>query len=99
MAYGVNAPIPSLEQAAQWQPDDRARAVIARERDRSIVGTPQSVVERMVELQELFAVDEAIVLTVAASYRARLRSCELLAEAFELDRAQRSTGLHHEDRK
>jgi len=70
-----------------------------RERDRSIVGTPQSVVARMVELQELFAVDEAIVLTVAASYRARLRSCELLAEAFELDRAQRSTGLHHEDRK
>ena len=88
MAYGVNAPIPSLAQAAGWQPDERARAVIARERARSIIGTPETVAERMTELAALFDVDEAIVLTVAASYRARLRSYELLASAFQLDAAE-----------
>ena len=40
-------------------------------------------------LQERFEADELIVLTVAGSYRARLRSYELLAEAFEL-----APGLH-----
>jgi hypothetical protein len=38
----------------------------------------------MLELQELFAADEIVVLTVAASYEARQRSYQLLAEAFEL---------------
>ena len=88
MAYGLNAPIPSLEQAGGWRPDERARAVIARERARSIVGTPDSVAQRMAELKDLYAADEVVVLTVAASYAARLRSYELLAQAFELDRAE-----------
>ena len=87
MAYGMNAPIPTVEQARDWQPDERARAVIAHERPRSIIGTPQRVVERMLALQASFEADEVIVLSVAASYAARLRTYELLAQAFELDRA------------
>ena len=84
MAYGVNAPIPSLEQAAQWQPDERAREIALAERSRSIVGTPEVVVERMLQLKDLYQADELIVLSVAPSYAARQRTYELLAEAFEL---------------
>jgi luciferase family oxidoreductase group 1 len=86
MAYGMNAPIPTVEQARDWRPDERARAVIAHERPRSIIGTPQRVVERMLALRASFEADEVIVLSVAASYAARLRTYELLAQAFELDR-------------
>lgn len=86
MAYGLNAPIPSLAQARDFEPDEHARAVIARERARSIVGTPERVAERMAELRDSFGADEVVVLTVAASYEARMRSYELLAQAFELDR-------------
>lgn len=85
MAYGLNAPIPSLEQAREQRYSEHDRMLIERERSRSIVGTPERVRERIEALRSQFDADEIIVLTVAGSYKARLRSCELLAEAFQLN--------------
>ena len=48
---------------------------------------PDDVRDTLVELQERFDADELIVLTVAGSYPARLRSYQLLAEAFKPGRA------------
>jgi luciferase family oxidoreductase group 1 len=88
MAFGVNAPIPSIEEARELFASDRLgpreHAIIERERPRSVIGPPEIVVERLLAIQREFAADEIIVLTVAGSYAARLRSYELLAEAFEL---------------
>ena len=92
MALGLNLPIPNLDEAREifesGQIGARELSIIVRERPRSIIGTPSVVAERLLELQAEFAADEIVVLTVAASYRARLRSCELLAEAFDLSRAR-----------
>ncbi len=82
MAYGVNAPIPSLEQAGRWRPDPEAARIALAERPRSLVGTVGAVTDRLRALQEAFAADELIVLSVAPSYAARLRTYELLADAF-----------------
>ncbi|SIT38863.1 conserved hypothetical protein [Paraburkholderia piptadeniae] len=87
MAYGLNAPIPSIEQGLAQEYGEREVLVIDREKPRSIIGTPESVTERLHALQEQFDADELIVLTVAGSYRARLRSYELLAGAFELGKS------------
>jgi luciferase family oxidoreductase group 1 len=84
MAYGLNAPIPNVEQGLAQEYGERERLVIDREKPRSIIGTPERVTERMLALQEQFQADELVVLTVAGSYRARLRSYELLADAFQL---------------
>jgi luciferase family oxidoreductase group 1 len=84
MAYGLNEPIPTIEQGIAQEYGEREQLVIDREKQRSIIGTPQSVTERLHALQEQFKADELIVLTVAGSYRARTRSYELLAEAFQL---------------
>jgi luciferase family oxidoreductase group 1 len=86
MAYGVNAPIPDIEQGRRHGAElsERDRLIIERERPRSIIGTPDQVAERMLALQQQFGADEVIVLTVAASYAARLKSYELLAQAFQL---------------
>jgi luciferase family oxidoreductase group 1 len=86
MAYGLNEPIPTIEQGVAQEYGERERLVIDREKPRSIIGTPEAVTERLHALQEQFDADELIVLTVAGSYRARLRSYELLAEAFQLER-------------
>ncbi|MDR5749757.1 MULTISPECIES: LLM class flavin-dependent oxidoreductase [unclassified Caballeronia] len=86
MAYGLNMPIPSIEQGAAQHYGERELNVIAREKNRSIIGTPERVTEALHALQERFDADELIVLTVAGSYRARSRSYQLLAEAFELGR-------------
>jgi luciferase family oxidoreductase group 1 len=85
MAYGINAPIPSIEQSTNnTEFSDRDRTIIERERPRSIIGTPDQVTERMLALQQQFDADEIVVLTVAGSYAARLKSYELLAQAFDL---------------
>ena len=84
MAYGLNAPIPNIEQGLAQEYGEREQLVIDREKPRSIVGTPEQVTGRMLALQEQFQADELVVLTVAGSYRARLRSYELLAGAFQL---------------
>ncbi|MGF6775577.1 LLM class flavin-dependent oxidoreductase [Paraburkholderia sp. GAS334] len=86
MAYGLNAPIPSIEQGLAQEYGEREQLVIDREKPRSIIGTPETVTERMLAVQAQFQADELIVLTVAGSYRARLRSYELLADAFQLAR-------------
>ncbi|WP_250471440.1 LLM class flavin-dependent oxidoreductase [Caballeronia sp. GAFFF1] len=87
MAYGLNQPIPSIAQGVAQQYGERERAVIAHEKARSIIGTPERVTEKLHALQEQFDADELIVLTVAGSYAARSRSYQLLADAFALGRS------------
>ena len=84
-AYGLNVPIPTLAQARARQYSEPELRAIAAEQPRNIIGTPESVAARMRELQAQFQADEIVVLTVAASYAARRRSYELLAEAFALN--------------
>jgi luciferase family oxidoreductase group 1 len=86
MAYGINAPIATVEEAKaraqHYAPRDLA--IIERERPRSIIGTPGDVAARIRAVQEQFQADEVVVLSVAASYQARLHSYELLAREFGL---------------
>lgn len=82
-ARGINRPIPSIASARMTQYSSHEIAIIDHERARNIVGTPDQVVERMLRIQSDFAADEIVVLTVAGSYKARLRSTQLLAEAFK----------------
>jgi alkanesulfonate monooxygenase SsuD/methylene tetrahydromethanopterin reductase-like flavin-dependent oxidoreductase (luciferase family) len=84
MALGLNAPIPSIEQGGGQEYGARELAIIEHEKARSIIGTPDRVADRVRALQSRFKADELIVLTVAGSYAARLRSYELLADAFDL---------------
>jgi luciferase family oxidoreductase group 1 len=81
MAYGINAPIATVEEARARiaHLSERDRLVIERERPRAIIGTPDLVAERAAQLAELFGADELVILTVAPDYRARERSYELLA--------------------
>jgi luciferase family oxidoreductase group 1 len=80
---GEHGPFPSLSEARAhgWTPFERIGA--DRER-RLIVGTPGSVRTSIEELIERNAADEALVVTIAPDYASRLRSYELLAEAFVL---------------
>lgn len=83
-AYGLNQPIPTVAQAKAMNYTAQDLAAIDSQRPRNIIGTPEQVAERMRAVKDSFAADEIVVLTVAASYAARTRSYELLAEVFEL---------------
>jgi luciferase family oxidoreductase group 1 len=84
MARGFDAPIATAEQALAIEYSDADRALMARERMRAVIGTPEKVKTRLTHLCNEFAADELMVVTITGDYASRLRSYELLAEVFEL---------------
>ena len=56
-------------------------------RRRALVGSPQSVRERLLELVASYGADEAIIVCITYSHEARMRSYELLAQELALPAA------------
>ncbi|MEO8158887.1 MAG: LLM class flavin-dependent oxidoreductase [Betaproteobacteria bacterium] len=90
MASGREAPIASVEEAQAYPYTDRDRAIIQRERSRAIIGTPDKVKTRLLEIAEAYAADELMVVTITGDYASRMRSYELLAAEFSQDPAART---------
>jgi len=84
MSRGQEEPILTVEEALSRPLDAADRELIERERARAVIGTPESVKARLLELKEQFQADELIVITITGDYASRLRSYELLAQAFNL---------------
>ena len=84
MRTGQTGPVPSPEEAraAGWSPRAPLAGPMA---ERLIVGTPETVRQRVEAAAEAADADEVMVMTVVHDPAARLRSYELLAEAFALD--------------
>jgi luciferase family oxidoreductase group 1 len=84
MDYGVNAPVPNHDEAARYPYTEADLRRIAYHRRRVVAGTPASVHKHLVELAETFGADELMAITITGDYGSRLRSYELLAQAFDL---------------
>ena len=84
MAHGVNAPVPTVEEARAYPYTEADRRHIARDRSRVVLGTPAAARDGLLALQREFEADELMVITVTGDYESRLKSYELLAEAFSL---------------
>jgi len=87
MDYGVNAPVPTLEEAERYPYTDTDRQRIAHHSRRVVLGTPDVVKQRLLEIQAEFEADEMMVITITGDYDSRLHSYELLANAFGLSSA------------
>ena len=85
MATGRESRILPTEQALAWEYSDQERAIIQRERQRALIGTPDVIKEKLLEIQAAFEADELMVITITGDYASRLRSYELLADTFSLD--------------
>ena len=81
---GVTAPVPTVEQAESYDYSEADRALVARNRRRCVWGTAAQVRDGLAALAASYGVDEVVVLTICPTFAARLRSYELLAEAFGL---------------
>ena len=78
---GIQAPFPTLEEAEAYPWTAQERDEVARTR-RVVSGSPHTVRTRIEALAHEYGADEVMVLTIAPDYDLRLRSYELLAEAF-----------------
>jgi len=88
---GRMAPYPSVEEAEAYPYSPHELAFVRHVRGRTVVGAPEQVKERLFGLAAEYAADEPVVVTITHDLKARLRSYELLAEVFELERREESS--------
>ncbi|MFA8438149.1 LLM class flavin-dependent oxidoreductase [Pueribacillus sp. YX66] len=77
--------LPTIEMAQSYNYTRYERKFIEENRKRMIVGSPKTVKARIEQLAKAYDTDEVIVVTNAHQYEHRIRSFELLAQAFELE--------------
>ncbi len=83
---GRPGPFPSIEEALAYRYTPRERAIVEYNRQRTIAGAPEQVRDRLVALGAAYGADEFVIVTITHDFKARVRSYELLAEVFGLNR-------------
>ena len=76
--------IPSPDEALAYPYTTQDLPYLEHMRERSIYGSPAEVREQLLALAEQYDVDELVVVTITYDFEARMRSYELLAQAFAL---------------
>ena len=79
--------VPSVETAQRFLAASDGRDSPAMRRRRVVVGTPATVRSELERVARVYHADEVIVVTITHEHRARVRSYELIAEAFGLSPA------------
>jgi luciferase family oxidoreductase group 1 len=75
---------PSVEEAERYPYSPRELAIAHHARQRTMAGSPEQVRAHLRALAAEYGVDELVVVTITHDPKARLRSYELLAQAFGL---------------
>lgn len=81
---GRPIPFPSPEEALAQPLSSQEEKLLSSVTKRSIVGTAAQVREKLTALADAHGAEELVVVTITYDYASRLRSYELLAEAFGL---------------
>lgn len=77
--------VPSVEKALAYPYTPAQKQFLATMEGRFIYGDPKRVKERLLALGEEYGTDDFVIVTICHRFEDRLRSYELLAEAFDLD--------------
>jgi luciferase family oxidoreductase group 1 len=81
---GRPIPFPSPEEALGYDFTEQELRLLAGIEKRAIVGTASAVRSRLLELAERHGAEEIVIVTITYDYASRLKSYELLANAFAL---------------
>jgi alkanesulfonate monooxygenase SsuD/methylene tetrahydromethanopterin reductase-like flavin-dependent oxidoreductase (luciferase family) len=81
---GKPSAFPSPKEALEYRYNDWEQQLARAARAHFTAGTPDEVQPRLLELAARCQADEIMVMTMAHSHVARVRSYELLAECFQL---------------
>ena len=84
MATGRESTILPTEEACTYEYSETEKAIIKRERNRVVLGTPKNIKHQLIDLKHQFEADELMILTITGSYASRIRSYERIATAFDL---------------
>jgi luciferase family oxidoreductase group 1 len=81
---GKLGPVPTIEEAEAYPYTEAERRRIAMNRGRYVLGTPDQVRTKLVALAEEHQADELVIVTITPDFQSRLKSYELVAQAFGL---------------
>lgn len=84
---GKRGTVPTVEEALSYPYSPWERERVEVNRRRMIVGTPEEVKSKLLDLSQRYEVEELMVVTITNDFQDRLRSYELLADAFGLSKA------------
>jgi luciferase family oxidoreductase group 1 len=84
MARGIDAPVPTLEEAQAHRYSEPERTYVEQQRSRLVHGDPAEVRDKLLALAEQHAADELMVITITGDYESRKQSYRLLARALNL---------------
>ena len=76
---------PSVEEAETYPYTEQELAIVHHAKRRTIAGAPEQVRDRLLDLSGAYGAAELMIVTITFDFKARLRSYQLLAEAFGLD--------------
>ena len=76
--------IPTVEEAHAFDYSDAELEALEEMKGRSIYGDPAEVKAQLLEIGEEYGTNEFVIVTITHDFESRLRSYELLAEAFSL---------------
>jgi luciferase family oxidoreductase group 1 len=83
---GQPIPFPTPEESLAYPYNERELKLLKSIENRAIVGTPAQVRTRLLAIAEAHGAEELTLVTITYDYASRLRSYELLADAFALPR-------------
>jgi luciferase family oxidoreductase group 1 len=75
---------PSVEEAETYPYTEQELAIVHHAERRTIAGAPEQVRDRLLALAREYGAAELMIVTITFDFKARLRSYQLLAEAFGL---------------
>ena len=81
---GRFVPLPPVEEAMAYEYTAAETRHIMNFRERSIVGAPEQVRDKLITMSARYGVDEFVILTICYDFADRIRSYALLAEAFDI---------------
>jgi len=86
LGQGQHLPYPPPEEALAYPYSDHERAVVEQSKANRFVGDPAYIKAQLEELAARHGADELVILTITYDFAARMRSYELIAEAFGMTR-------------
>lgn len=81
---GENGQVPSVEEASAYAWTGSDLLVAGPAASRTVVGGPARVKAQLEELAQRYDVDDLVIVTITHDHKARIRSYELLADAFNI---------------
>lgn len=87
LMQGRHEPFPSIEEAMAYPYSDDEKEVLKGIEARGLTGTPEQVRGQLLQMSADHGVSDFVVVTITHDHADRLRSYELLADAFALEKA------------